>query len=158
MLGKTLKFAKKSVFSCIMVVLSEKSLFLSFLYFERILIIIILITSRKKLKKLYGISVNSTQSKISFHITPRPVMNFTPNSYSSVVMPFTFEEFGFCQSLQNVKISAYRSNPLPQDYYNSMVTQKRFVRPEVGQQLSNCIQVFIERLIKFANDLDFFQR
>ena len=90
--------------------------------------------------------------------TPRPVLNFTPNSYSSVVMPFTFEEFGFCQSLQNVKISAYRSNPLPQDYYNSMVTQKRFVRPEVGQQLSNCIQVFIERLIKFANDLDFFQR
>ena len=77
---------------------------------------------------------------------------------SHLTLPFTFEEFGFCQNLLEIKVVACNSNPLPKDYYQTMLSKKKFVRPALGEQLKNCIQVFLERLIKFANDLDFFKK
>ena len=86
---------------------------------------------------------------------------FLQNSLSFIcqpTLPFTLEEIGFCQNLMDIKVSACKDNPLPKDYYQNMLTKKKFVRPSIGQELKDCVQVFLERLIKFANALDYFKR
>ena len=88
----------------------------------------------------------------------QPLLQNSPSFICQPSLPFTFEENGFCQNLMDIKVSACRDNPLPKDYYECMISKKKFIRPAVGQELKDCVQVFLERLIKFANDLDYFKR
>ena len=84
----------------------------------------------------------------------RPFPNVTNVSTSHSSMPFTVEEISLCQTLKQMQLNVWKSNPVPPDVVNGWIYQRQQLSPQMYKAAS---QNALEKYVAFVSAIEQFK-
>ena len=90
--------------------------------------------------------------------TSRPLLQVKELSITHSYMPFTTEEFAFCQKLKEIQASVWKSIPLPLEVMEELIYRTNSRANLVPRTIiENAKHTVVRRYLGFADHLDSFQ-